>query len=102
LIVPVLIEPVGYQGFRATGGPPLEVSAQGTTRDEALARLREAIEQRMKGGAVLVPLEVATAAEYPNPWVQGAGMFRDDPLFDQWQAAIAEYRREVEEDPDAP
>jgi hypothetical protein len=55
----------------------------------------------MKGGAVLVPLEVAAVEETPNPWVQGAGMFRDDPLFDQWQAAIAEYRREVDEDPDA-
>src|SRR5580700_1133680 len=29
-----------------------------------------------------------------NPWLEGAGMFRDDPLFDDWQQAIAEYRRE--------
>jgi len=37
-----------------------------------------------------------------NPWVEGAGMFRNDPLFDDWQRAIAEYRREVDADPDAP
>jgi hypothetical protein len=30
-----------------------------------------------------------------NPWLAGAGLFRDDPLFDEWQQAIAEYRREV-------
>ena len=29
-------------------------------------------------------------------------MFRDDPLFDQWQRAIAEYRREVDGIADAP
>ena len=37
-----------------------------------------------------------------NPWLEGAGMFRDDPLFDDWQRAIAEYRREVDANPDAP
>lgn len=31
-----------------------------------------------------------------NPWLDGAGMFRDDPLFDDWQRAIAEYRRETD------
>ena len=66
------------------------------------SRLREAIEQRMKAGAVLVPLEIAPAEESPNPWIQGPGMFQDDPLFDQWQTAIAEYRREIDQDSDAP
>jgi hypothetical protein len=37
-----------------------------------------------------------------NPWLAGDGMFRDDPLFDEWQRAIAEYRREVDGIVDAP
>jgi hypothetical protein len=37
-----------------------------------------------------------------NPWLAGADMFRDDPLFDDWQRAMAEYRREVDGIPDAP
>jgi hypothetical protein len=37
-----------------------------------------------------------------NPWLSGAGMFRDDPLFDEWQRAIAEYRRNVDGIADAP
>jgi hypothetical protein len=37
-----------------------------------------------------------------NPWLDGAGMFRNDPLFDDWQCAIAEYRRAVDADADAP
>ena len=94
--IPVLIEPIANDGFRATGGPPFAVSAQGTTREEALARLREAIDHRMVEGAVLVPLEIDTTEE--NPWIAVAGMFRDDPLFDEWQEAIAEYRRKVDED----
>jgi predicted RNase H-like HicB family nuclease len=94
--IPVLIEPIANGGFRATGGPPFEVTAQGTTREETLARLREAIDHRMVEGSVLVPLEIDTTEE--NPWIAVAGMFRDDPLFDEWQEAIAEYRRKVDED----
>ena len=37
-----------------------------------------------------------------NPWLEGAGIFRDDPFFDDWQQAIAEYRREAERGADAP
>ncbi len=98
MTIPVLIEPIANDGFRATGGPPFAVTAQGTTREEALARLREAIDQRMVEGSVLVPLEIDTTEE--NPWNAVVGMLRDDPLFDEWQEAIAENRRGVDEDAD--
>ena len=83
--IPVLIEPIANDGFRATGGPPFEVTAQGATREEALARLRDAIGHRMVAGSVLVPLEVDATEE--NPWNAVAGMFRDEPLFDGRSAA---------------
>jgi len=96
--IPVLIEPIAEDGFRATGGSPFEVTAQGATPKEALARLREAINHRMVGGSVLVPMEIDTTEE--NPWTAIAGMFRDEPLFDEWQEAIAQYRQKVDEDQD--
>ena len=39
---------------------------------------------------------VETLVSEPNPWTQVAGMFADDPLFDEWQAAIQDYRRRVD------
>lgn len=96
--IPVLIEPIANDGFRATGGPPFEVTAQGATREEALARLREAIDHRMVEGSVVVPVEIDTTEE--NPWDAVAGMFRDESLFDEWQEAIAAYRLEVDEHED--
>jgi len=99
MTIPVLIEPVAEGGYRATGGSPFVVSAEGATRDEALGRLRVEIEQRIAAGAVLVPLEVGPAEG--NPWMKGAGMFQDDPLFDAWQESIAEYRRRVDDDAEA-
>jgi hypothetical protein len=29
-------------------------------------------------------------------------MFKDDPLFDEWQQAIAERRRQIDADPEIP
>ena len=37
--IPVLIEPIANNGFRATGGVPFEITVEGATRDEALGRL---------------------------------------------------------------
>ena len=37
-----------------------------------------------------------------NPWLEADGMFRDDPLFDDWQQAISDYRREADADANAP
>jgi len=96
--IPILIEPVANDGFQATSGPPLAVSAKGATKEEALARLREEIDRRMAEGAVVMSLEIAAIEEKPPIW--GIGMFKDNPLFDEWQEAIAEYRRKVDEEED--
>src|SRR5437016_4676790 len=49
--IPVLIEPVAGNGYRAKCGEPLPISAEGRTRDEALANLRRLVEQRVAAGA---------------------------------------------------
>jgi hypothetical protein len=95
----VLIEPVPANGYRARCGEPLPLTAEGATPEEALQKLRELVQSRLMGGARLVTLEVPDG---DNPWRQMAGMYKDDPLFDEWQRAIAEYRRQVEEDPNIP
>ncbi len=89
--IPVLIEPLPGPGYRAMGGPPFDVSAMGSTQTEALERLRELIKQRIAAGAVLTSLEFGNSEE--DPWAQHAGMFQENPLYDQWQQAIAEQRQ---------
>ena len=34
-----------------------------------------------------------------NPWAEMAGIFRDDPLFDEWVEIMRENRRKADEDP---
>ena len=59
-------------------------------------KLRELIQSRLVDGTQLVPLEIPAGE---HPLAAFAGMFRDDPLFEEWQQAIAEYRQQAEEDP---
>jgi len=95
--IPVLIESVSGNGFRARGGEPLALSAEGTMRDEAIARLKSLIADRLAVGAELISLDVETMG---HPLAPVPGWSEADPLLDEWQEAIATYRRRVENDPD--
>jgi hypothetical protein len=97
--IPVLIEPIDNNGYRVTTGQPLALTAEGATREEALGQLRQAWQNRLRAGAEITPFEVS-ATEHPlAPY---AGMFKDNPLFDAWQQAIADYRRQAEEEAEGP
>lgn len=96
----VLIEPLATGGYRATSPPPLACSAEGATAEEAFAKLQQLVEGRLAVGAKVVPMTVRSDV---HPIAKSAGVFKDNPLFDEWQAAIAEYRRqrdaELDEEP---
>jgi hypothetical protein len=97
--IPILLEQVANNGYRASSGAPLELTAEANTREEAIAKLREQLQHRMKAGTKIIPLDVPGE---PHPLVKYAGMFENNPLFDEWTAEMAEYRRKVEENPDIP
>jgi len=97
--IPVLLEPTPNNGFHARSGPPLDLSAEGRTPEEALHNLRELVRARVAPGSRIVTLNVL---EGTHPWATLAGMFEDEPLFDEWQQAIAERRKAIDEDPEIP
>ena len=98
--IPVIIEPVTANGYRVTGAGGLSVglTAEGATAAEAIDRLAEQIQTRLHAGAKLAELSVATGAA---PWKQDAGYLHDDPLYQPWREAMEEYRRKLDEDPEA-
>jgi predicted RNase H-like HicB family nuclease len=97
--IPVLLQPLPGGGFQARSGDPLNLTAQGDSPNMALSKLRELIDIRINSGSVLVSLEVPASPPQPHP---GAGIYRDEPLFDEWKAAIDEYRELIENDPNIP
>jgi hypothetical protein len=95
--IPVLIEQIAGNGFRAK----LELAAEGATRDEALARLRELLRRSPNGAELSVVETPGTQAQHP--WMEFAGMHDpDDPVVQNWEKAMAEYRRKIDEHPELP
>jgi hypothetical protein len=97
--IPVLVERVKGNGYRARGKDPFAVSARGATREEALAKLRAKIQARLKNGTEIVGLEVGPQ---PHPLAEFAGMFKDDPDFEDVLKIMADNRKRMNEDPDVP
>ncbi len=91
--IPVLIEPMDSSGYRVTTGQPLALTAEGATREEALGQLQQRLQHRLNGGAEIALFEVSAAVHPLTPF---AGMFKDNPLFDAWQQAIEDYRRQAD------
>ena len=90
----VLIEPTATAGYRASCGEPIPATAEGTTRDEALGRLRERIEARVRGGAEVVRLRIDLARPPAAP------VWPDDQLTRDWLSGIAEARAAADAVPD--
>jgi hypothetical protein len=100
--LPILIEPVAGNGYRAKSGEPLALSAEGSTRDEALQKLWGLVDERLHEGAQLASFEIPAAAG-ENPWLRMAGIYDpNDPIVQEWLEIMAENRREMDEDPDVP
>ncbi len=97
--IPVIIETINGNGYRATGAGGLSVglTAEGATAAEAIDRLGDQVRARVKAGAKLAELSVAGVA----PWRQDAGYLHDEPLYEPWREAMEEQRRKLDEDPEA-
>ncbi|MFB2937469.1 hypothetical protein ACE1B6_19650 [Aerosakkonemataceae cyanobacterium BLCC-F154] len=88
----VIIEEIKAGLYSATVWGLPDCKATGATREEAIKNARELLIARLEK-AEIVSLEV----ELPkpeHPWMKFAGMFKDDPDFDEVSADIEAYRRE--------
>jgi hypothetical protein len=91
--IPVLVEPVAGPKYRASTGGPLDLVAEAPTRDEALAKLQAQIQDRLRSGGEIATLDLAPPK---HPWMEFAGMFKDDPIFEEVLEIMAENRRKMD------
>ncbi len=92
---PVLLESVAG-GWIATIPGWAEGKAIGETREAALERLQQVVKQKLPNGygpQELTQLEVELSAKPEHPWMKFAGMFENDPYFDEMLEHIEEFRR---------
>jgi hypothetical protein len=96
--IPVLLEQISGNGYRAKTGEPFSLSADGSTSEEALQKVRTLVEEKLRGGAKVVQLEIPSDV---NPWLRIAGTLDpNDPMVQEWKEIMMENRRKADEDPD--
>jgi len=93
--IAVLVEPMNGNGFRATGGEPFCIATEGATPAEALDKFKSEAEARLKAGGEVVTVEIGSQE---HPLLKFAGMFKDDPLLEEWKQAMEDHRNQVEKD----
>ncbi len=76
-----------------------DCKATGATREEAIATLRQRLNERL-AKAEIVSLEIEPP-KIEHPWMKFAGMFKDDPQFDEMLEYIEAYRRELDTEMEA-
>lgn len=88
----IFVEQTDEQSYTATPLLFPDCVAVGQTRDEALERIREALGARLERGEI-----VSVEVDVPeHPLLKFAGMFKDDPNYEEFLAEIEAYRREVD------
>lgn len=96
--VQVLLEQVENGRFRATGSGPFTFIAEGATEEEATRNYRDEVAARLLNGGKLVAVELPDGAGTIHPWLEFAGTLPDDELTQDWRQAMADYRRENDDE----
>lgn len=87
----ILIEQTD-SNFIATALLLPDCQATGSTKEEALQNISQLLTQRL-ANAEIVSLEIESPKK-EHPWMKFAGMFKDDPQFDEMMEYIEQERRE--------
>ncbi len=90
----ILIETPKTGGYRATALGLPNCRAKGATREIALQNVRALLIARLKQSEI-VTLKIDSPRS-EHPWMQFAGIFQNDPQFEEMQADIQVYRQEID------
>jgi predicted RNase H-like HicB family nuclease len=89
----VLIQPKRGGGFKATVPALPQCRSTGATEEEAMARLRVALDKLLQE-AKITSIEVDENGQQQNdPWLAMAGKWANDPTFDEFQQIVEKYRK---------
>lgn len=93
----VLVEDNGERSFQAVALGLPDCRAVAATREQALAKLRKILSKRL-AQAEIVEVEIPESTSAEHPWKRFAGMFENEPLFDDVLEDIVAQRQADLED----
>lgn len=92
----ILVQPQPENGFLAKVLSWPEISVAGKTKEEALHRIKAELDLKLAGGEI-VRLNYQPQAD-THPWMKFAGMWKEDPTFDDFLEEIRVYREELDKE----
>lgn len=74
-----------------------ELQVEASDRATALAQLQQRLENHLADAEIVSLAVNLPSLERKNPWLAMAGVFKDDPQFEQMLEAIENYRQELDQ-----
>jgi predicted RNase H-like HicB family nuclease len=72
-------------------------TTEGTTREDAIAKAKQVLQERLANGElVTIDLDSPANGQDIDPWIKHIGAFANDPTFDDFLAEVAAYRQQVD------
>ncbi len=72
-----------------------DVVVKESSRDKAIAGVKAQLVEYLENKVELIKIEFPVEIDTGNPWLDKFGWFKDDPTFDDLEAEMAAYRREI-------
>jgi predicted RNase H-like HicB family nuclease len=73
-----------------------EVVIEEETREAAIAQIKKQLRAYLSQPSEVIQIELEPAAPGEHPWLQFAGIWADDPTWDDFVAEVAAYRQEMD------
>lgn len=83
----------GHYTAQVLGWP--DTTVEGSSRQEVITSVRQRISARL-ANAEIIPVEIETSPSAEHPWMKFAGMFEDDPMFDEVLEHIQTHQQELD------
>lgn len=91
----ILIEHPNQNGYVASVIGLPDCVVEGATEDEALNRVKLRLKTRLATSKIVtVDVDVPAQGLTGNPWIDSAGIFKDDPTFDEYMEILEQIRRD--------
>jgi hypothetical protein len=73
-----------------------EVVIEEDTREAAITQIKQQLTAYLSQPPEIIPIELEPAAPGKHPWLQFAGMWADDPTWDDFMTEVAASRQEMD------
>ena len=73
-----------------------EVVIEEDTREAAITQIKQQLTAYLSQPPEIIPIELEPAAPGEHPWLQFAGMWADDPTWDDFMTEVAASRQEMD------